>query len=448
MYGLMFRQFVRSRTAILGMSLLLAMGLISIMIGKQFLADQEKTAAQVAEKQLDHIERNVDLHADDLGLLLYYLKFALVNEAHPLAGISIGQRDVNPSVISVNILTLEGQKYNIDLVNPTQLLYGNLDLSFMLIYVFPLIIIAFSYNLRSEEEESGTWRLVQVTSSTPMKFLLMKLSLRALALLSMMLILYGVAIFALSIPLSTELMAFMSISILYLLFWFALSFWIVSMKRNSNFNALSLLSIWLGLVVLLPATLNNYLTNKYPMPEALSTMIQQRDAYHQKWDTEKRPTMEQFYGHYPQYASFGYPAEDGGFSWLWYYAMQDAGDKESREQSKLMIDKILQREKSSKAWGYVIPGLHAQLRFNELAGTGLLNHMDFLEYVEDYHEKTRLYFYPKIFSEETAEVVEWEKFPPEYLEFKEEINWFSSLLPLLLSILLFGGLSFINFKKD
>ena len=447
MYGLMFRQFVRSRTAILGMSLLLMMGLISIMIGKQFLADQEKTSAQVAEKQLGHIERNVELHADDLGLLLYYLKFALVNEAHPLAGISIGQRDVNPSVLSVNILTLEGQKHNIDLVNPSQLLYGNLDLSFILIYVFPLLIIAFSYNLRSEEEETGTWRLVQVTSSQPMKFLLMKLSLRALALLYMMLVLYGVAISTLGIPWSAQLMAFLSISILYLLFWFALSFWIVSLKRNSNFNALSLLSIWLVLVVLLPATLNNYLTNKYPMPEALSTMIQQRDAYHQKWDT-KRPTMEQFYSHYPQFASFGYPAEDGGFSWLWYYAMQDAGDKESREQSKRMLDKILQREKNSRNWAYFVPGMHAQLRFNELAGTGLLNHLDFLEYVEKYHEETRLYFYPKIFSEETAEVVDWEKFPPEYLKFNREIEWLSSLLPLLISILICAIFGFLNFRKD
>ena len=82
--------------------------------------------------------RNIKFHSDDLGLLLYYLKFSLVKEQNPLAALSIGQNDINPSIQSVKILTLEGQKYDTDLVNPTKLLYGNLDLSFILVYIFPL----------------------------------------------------------------------------------------------------------------------------------------------------------------------------------------------------------------------------------------------------------------------------------------------------------------------
>lgn len=446
MYVLMFRQFVRSRTTLLGLGLVLVLGLISIMIGKQFLADQKVAAAQVAEKQLDHIERNVELHADDLGLLLYYLKFSLVNEVSPLSGLAIGQRDLNPSVLSVNILTLEGQRYNTDLVNPTQLLYGNLDLSFILIYVFPLIIIAFSYNLRSEEEETGTWRMVSVTTNSPTKFLLMKLSLRAAAVLVAMLLLYGMATIFLNIPWNTASLAFLFVSMLYMIFWFALSFWIITLKKNSNFNALALLSIWLGLVVLLPATLNNILTNTYPVPEALTTMIKQRDAYHQKWDTDKQPTMDKFYTYYPQFASYGYPPEEG-FSWLWYYAMQHAGDAESREESGMMRDKILQREATSRTWAYAIPSLHAQLIFNQLAGTGLENHLKFLDVVQDYHEQTRLYFYPKIFSEETAHEVDWDQFPPEYLQFEQDLDWGLMLLPLLISILIFSALTYVNTRR-
>lgn len=446
MYGLMFKQFVRSRTTILGLSLILVLGLISIMIGKQFLADQKKTAAQVAQKQMDHIERNVELHGDDLGLLLYYLKFALVNESSPLSGLAIGQRDLNSSVMSVNILTLEGQKYNTDLVNPTQLLYGNLDLSFILIYVFPLIIIAFSYQLRSEEEETGTWRLVSVTTSSPTKFLLMKLSLRGISVLSAMILLYGIASIVLKIPWNAVFLAFISVSMLYIVFWFVLSFWIISLKRNSNFNSLSLLAIWLVLVVLLPATLNNFLINKYPVPEALSTMIKQRDAYHQKWDSNKRETLEKFYASYPLFASYGFPSEEG-FNWLWYYAMQHAGDEESREESGSMRKKILQREETSRTWAYAVPSLHAQLGFNQLACTGLDNHMKFLEFVEEYHEQTRLYFYPKIFSQLTAQKVDWERFPPEYLQFEQDLDWVGLLLPLILTIFIFSTLIYLNTRK-
>lgn len=445
MYALMFKQFLRSRTSRLGLLLLLILGAISIMIGQQFLTKQEQISQQVVEQQLEHIERNIEFHSDDLGLLLYYLKFSLVNEWSPLAALSIGQRDVNPSVLTVNMLTLEGQKYNTDLVNPNQLLYGNLDLSFLFVYVLPLIVIAFTYNLRSEEEESGTWRLVSVMSKSPLTFLLKKLSVRVILLLFLQSLIFFLATSLLEIPWDAGTSAFFLSSILYVTFWFALSFWIVSLKRNSNFNALSLLSIWLVLVILLPAMLNNFVTAKYPVPEAFTTIIKQRDAYHNKWDTEKRPTMEKFYAHYPQFKNYGYPPEEG-FSWLWYYAMQDAGDKESREGSRQMLDKILQREARSKSWAYFFPSLHTQLAFNEFAGTNLHNHLEFLQYAEEFHEGIRLYFYPLIFSEEKADKVDWERFEPEYLSFNQKIDWVSVLLPLLISISLFAGLALVNMR--
>ena len=44
-----------------------------------------------------------------------------------------------------------------------------------------------------------------------------------------------------------------------------------------------------------------------------------------------KTTIEKFYKHYPQFSSFGYPKES--FNWLWYYAMQQMGDDESKAQS-------------------------------------------------------------------------------------------------------------------
>ena len=86
-----------------------------------------------------------------MGLLLYYVKFSLVNKTFPINSLAIGQRDVNPSIQSVTIRGLEGQKYDSELNNPSNLLLGNLDFSFVLIYLFPLLIIAFTYNIVSEE---------------------------------------------------------------------------------------------------------------------------------------------------------------------------------------------------------------------------------------------------------------------------------------------------------
>ena len=441
MYSLMFRQFLRTKTCIIGLSLLLVLGTISLLIGKQFLTEQQEVAQQVAEKQADHIARNVEYHSDDLGLLLYYLEFALINDPSPLAGLSIGQRDINPSVQSVTIRTLEAQKYDTDLLNPVKLLYGNLDFSFILIYVLPLLIIAFTYNLLSEEEESGTWRMIRVMTRSKIKFLLAKLSVRFVLLFTAVSVLFLLAIGLLDIPLEQPLLAFFSVAILYMVFWFALSFWIISLQRNSNFNALTLLSIWLTLMILVPAALNNYLTVNHPIPEALTATIQQRDGYHEKWDTNKEETLEAFYTAYPQYKKYGYPSEDG-FNWLWYYAMQHLGDVESHEQSVAMRDKILKREHISELWSRFVPTMHAQLALNSLAGTGLINHIHFLQETSDFHERTRLYFYPQIFDQAGADAVNWVSFKPEHMTTVTEINWWSTLGSLVIGALVFTGLAF------
>ncbi len=443
----MFKQFLRTNTCKLGLFLVLILGVISISIGKQFLKGQERIGSHVTEKQLEHIQRNVELHSEDIGLLLYYLKFAVISEVSPLAALSIGQKDVNPSVQSVSILTLEGQKYDSDLVNPTKLLFGNLDLSFILLYVFPLLIIAFTFSLKSEEEETGTWRLVRIMSKSRLQFLLAKLSVRVILLLLAMCILFVLAGLILSIPFGMAFLAFFVTGLLYILFWFSLSFWIISLKRNSSFNALALLSIWLTLVVLLPATINNFVVTKYPVPEAFTTNIKQRDGYHQKWDTNKRETMEKFYARYPQFESYGYPPEEG-FNWLWYYAMQYLGDEESSKESEMMRTKILQREQMSRKWGQFIPSIHTQLAFNDLANTSLSNHMYYLQYLNDFHEQTRLYFYPKIFSNVNGKEVDWSQFTPGYFSLSSKVNFRQIFLPLIILILIFFGLSLLNMRRE
>lgn len=447
MYFLMLKQFLRTRTCKLGLLLVLLLGIISIFIGKQFLNKQEKAAIQVAQKQSEHIKRNVKYHSDDIGLLLYYLKFSLINQPNPLSGLAIGQKDVNPNVLSVNILTLEGQKHNTDLVNPNQLLYGNLDLCFIILYVLPLLIIAFNYNLLSEEEETGTWRLVSVLSKSKIGFLLQKLSVRVILLFLVLLLLFVIAGFVMKIPLDASFIIFIITSFLYLLFWFALCFVVISLKQSSNLNALTMLSLWLVLVMLLPAAINNLVANQYPVPEAYTTFIQQRNAYHQKWDTNKRETIEKFYGSYPQFESYGYPPEEG-FNWLWYYAMQNLGDEESHEQSNLMHTKILQRVYVSRIFAKFIPTLHTQLALNDVSGTSLVNHLSFLDYTDNFHQQTRLFFYPKIFSNENANAVDWSKFQPAQFQFENDINGLAILIPLIVTILLLLVLSFVMFRKN
>ncbi|MCA1919441.1 MAG: DUF3526 domain-containing protein [Flavobacterium piscis] len=445
MLALLFKNFIRSKGTKIGLVFLLVICFISLLIGQQFQQKQQNNIKEAALYQKEHIARNAAFHKDEMGLLLYYIKFSLVNATLPVNSLAIGQRDVNPSIQSVTIRGLEGQKYDSELNNPNNLLSGNIDFSFVLIYLFPLLIIAFSYNLVSEEKESGTWKIVATQSQNTFFYILKLFYIRILSLIALLTIVLFIAILFLNIPLNQSLFTFYGLGILYILFWFAISFFIVSLQKNSNFNAVILLTIWLFLIIILPAVINTYIVNKFPIPEALELTVKQRNAYHEKWDMDKKITMDKFYNHYPQFNT--YPLPDKEFSWLWYYAMQQAGDDDSAKQSQELEHKLQQRNKASQLIAQFIPTLHTQLQLNEIAQSDLGNQLLFLKETKLFHEKMRLYFYPKIFDNADVSKENWSKFKVETFHDPSEISFAKAFLPLLFFNLLLIGFGWRNFKR-
>jgi len=210
------------------------------------------------------------------------VKFAFINPSNKLNGISIGQSDLNPSIKRITIKTFEAQKHDTDLINPMNLQSGNLDLSFVLIYLVPLLIIVIVFNVLSEETDTGTWNLVTIQTKSKLRFVINKLWVRFLFVTSISVLLFLSSILILNTSFTVELLLMFTLSVLYIVFWFTLSFFIISFKKSSRFNALTLLTTWLVLLILLPSGINAYVTSKYPVPEALNTAIVQRDGYHTK----------------------------------------------------------------------------------------------------------------------------------------------------------------------
>lgn len=446
MWHLLIKLFLRQRVTLLSFALLLVLGLSSLVIGRQFLNTQERNQHAVAEMQERHIEAQMAYHPDDLGLVLYYLKFAFVNPLNPLAGLAIGQTDLNNNIQHLTILALEGQKYDTDLVNPTKLHVGNLDLSFVLIFLFPLVVIALSFNLWHEEVERGTWRIIKIQGQSSLRFLLSKFTIRVALVLLALLLLYIVAIPALGLDLSVPYLSMVAISVLYVLFWFTLSLLVVSRGWTSSVNAVVLLSLWLGLVVLLPVGINSYVSSKYPLDEALTLTIRQRDEYHKKWDTDKQATMRKFVACYPELSKYTVP--DSGFTWGWYYAMQHMGDLESRHEQEAMLSKVRSREALSHAIADFLPPVKVQLVLNSLAGTDLAAYLDFLEATTDFHEDKRRAFYPAIFEQKPTASIDWQEHNrPVYHKAHETYSLGSVFCSLILTNILFVGLAILGLRR-
>lgn len=446
MIAILFKNFLRSKGLMLGLLILFTSGLISLNFGENFLEKTRQSIRKTADYQQESIERYVKFESDDIGLLLYYLRFGLVNEIPNLAALSIGQRDVNPSIQSVTIRNLEEQKYNTDLMNPMYQLIGNLDFSFVLIYLFPLVIIAFCYNLISEEKEGGTWSLVLSHVLNPMSLLRVKLAIRYASIVLVLFLLLIIAKFYLNIRVDRAFIAFSLASLFYISFWFCLAWLVISFHKYSSQNASMLLISWVMLAIVIPTFINALLVNRYPVPEAFQTVIESRDGYHKKWDEPKEPTIQKFHRLYPQFSQFQHP-EKQEFSWLWYYAMQQMGDEQSAEQSEQLKEKLRKREGVGALLGAFVPTVHTQLTLNSLCLTGLQNQLHFLEKLEAFHEQKRLYFYPKIFTNAPVTQENWKDFSVEYFHDKTASNWLKILLPVIAGSLICLFWAQVNFRK-
>jgi ABC-2 type transport system permease protein len=446
-FKILFLNFIRSKGYVTALVLMLLASCLSLYIGKAFLEQHRQNVHQTAEYQAESIERYVKFHPHEMGLLLYYIKFGIVNEMPALAGLGIGQRDVNPSIVNVNIRNLEEQKYNSELHNPLFQLLGNFDYSFVLIYLFPLLIIAFCYNILSEEKEGGTWKMIQVQAPFPLKVPLIKLLIRMTVVL---LLLLSVLLFAkvyLNLPLDAPFLAYGLVSICYVCFWFGLSWMIVSFQLSGKQNAIALLSFWILLAILVPAYSNEILSLQFTTPESFETLVESRDGYHKKWDVEKEVTLENFHAQYPELKVYRHP--DGQeFSWFWYYAMQHMGDVDAGEHVAALKQKLTQRNYWSRVIGFFMPTIHTQNSLNRLGKADLTNQLHFWEAVEDFHEQNRLHFYPAIFSESPVHEEDWHKWDLVHFEEKSEVAFWELLSPYLILIALTILVSIISLHND
>lgn len=431
------QKFIRNRGLLTGFAIVLLFGIYGIYYGNNIISKQRHNLDAVKTLENNYINTLIEQRPDtSIGHEIYYAFFYSYNYPQPWASFAIGQRDVLNYNIKAKILALEGQIYDNELTNPLSLQVGNLDLSFVFIYLLPLLIIALSFNLISEERENGVWAILRTQRASVLGIIWGKLLVRYLAvILLIVVLLFG----AMLIFQSADWRIFaqiLGITWLYISFWFALLWFINSWGFSSSFNAIMAISIWIVLCVLMPALGNVWINTRTPVPESLETALIQRQAYHEKWDMPKHIVMEQFYQEYPEYRKYKVP-EKIYYHSGWYYAMQYVADKAAKQASQALEAKLLSREQQAICLGYFLPSLGLQQSYNALVNTGLQSQIDYLHSVRKYHQNIREFFYPYIFEEYKTKNVPWDKRPRYQSPIeKAEIPYLSLIFMALFTIVL------------
>jgi ABC-2 type transport system permease protein len=376
-----------------------------------------------------------------------YPRLAIM-QPEALSFLATGQSDMYTHFKSP---TVYGNNFALDyseMVNPVQLLFGNFDLAFVIIYILPLLIIAFTFNVLSKEKELGTLRLLGAQPISVINWLLQKIIIRyfIFTIITSVILLITIAFFSPN--------AFNNISNLfglfllvagYILFWFVTSF-IVNIKINhSSKNALTLIGIWLLIVMVLPATVNQIGNSLYPTPSRLK-MINEIRLIKKENEEKQNEIMSEYLRTHPELAQ-GNDNDKFGF-WHNYFASEKIMEEKTKP---LLAEYDLQLKKQQnliRMFKYVSPAILMQQSLNNIAGTSEKHYNDYKKQVFEFSNTWRDYLVPMLFKKQKFKVQNYKELP--LFTYKNRITnnvWLNLLSILILSITIFVFLGFKDLKR-
>lgn len=319
----------------------------------------------------------------------------------PLAALAIGQSDLLPYYFKISTDARENVVATTEIENPNRLLAGRFDLAFVLIYLYPLLILALTYNMLSAEQEQGTLTLALSQPVSLGALVSGKVLLRALLLIGLVVVFSIAALIAAGASVSApgaalRLFLWLLVVVAYGAFWFCLAMLVASLGRNSTTNATMLASAWLLLVVMMPALFNLAATSFYPVPSRVE-MIQAMRVAQDEANKGGSQALARFYEDHPELAT-GDPTQAMNDFNVVRIAVNDEMERRVRPVVSRYERQITSQQRVVDGLRFLSPAILMQNALNDIAGTGTERHRDYLGQVDAFHRHWREYFVPMIFA--------------------------------------------------
>ncbi len=295
-----------------------------------------------------------------------------------------------------------------EMSSPIQLLFGSFDLVFVVVYLLPLIIIAFSYNILSEERERGSLRLLAAQPISIRLWVLQKLSVRFLWMVLIVLLVTAVVFLLNKINSWDGFITFVAACSVYMLFWFTMSFMVNIVIGKSAQNAFALLGFWIVLVLLIPSAINQLSDTLYPIPPRSQLVNEVREL---KAEATKKQDeiLDNFLRDHPEYVS-----QDGEQSYSFWHNYI-ASQKLVKEQLQPLLsdyeDNLALRHQWVNKWQWFSPAILVQQTLIERAGTSKADYENYWQQVSQFDQEWKTYFMPLLYNNQNFTVSHFHQLP-------------------------------------
>lgn len=356
----------------------------------------------------------------------------------PLVAMAVGQRDLVPQAVRItsSVELAADRETETPMIGPTRLATGPFDPAFLFVFLFPLVVIALSYELLTGERERGTLAMLLSQPVTQRQLVLGKAGARTLllVLVTVAFTLLGLVFAGAELRSATAWLhvgLFTLIIASWVLFWFAAAVLVNANGRSSSANALSLVGLWLLLVVVVPGLVQVAVDTVHPPPSRVELLHEVREA-----TREAEQQLAGVQGRHdvdrttPDFAKR-------------VTAMQKQLGAKIQPLLADMRARQAERQTLTSSLEYLSPAIVVQLAIEDIAGSGNLRHNRFELQVDDFHADYREFFFSRIDLEQSLGAKDLQEVPE--FEFVEEAaselalrSVFGSLWLLALSLGLVG----------
>ncbi len=389
----------RDRSLLIWILVLLSLSSLSVWFGLAEVNDQKATIEDLIEA--DRQDRLAEASKlKDWGSAAYYSFHLTYDPPSKFAFAAMGQRDLQPWKHRIRMLALEGQIYERDADNPVLALVGRFDFAFLAAFIVPLVLIMLLYDLRVSERAGGRQDLLEATCGNASSLWRARAGVRTVAVFVSVITPLFIAGMITGSSLVSLLWAAL-IVFAHTALWAWLSYTIAAWRRPGTVILMSLLSIWLVMSVIFPASARALIDRVVPTPTGAEILLMQRETVNDAWDLPREETMTPFFDRHPDWIDYT-PAEDG-FEWPWYYAFQQVGDQRTEPITNAYREGRMRRERFAAAASLLSPPSLLERSLQTLAKTDFNAAMAYEARVRQFHAQLRDFYYPKFYRNEPFE---------------------------------------------
>jgi ABC-2 type transport system permease protein len=169
-----------------------------------------------------------------------------------------------------------------ELSNPERLVNGNIDFSFLVIFLLPVLLIILTYNIKGLEDDFRFDKLITIQFGAIKKWIFIRF------LFYIFLLIFTVVFFIITVSVInnslvtdfSQVKSLILLSSLYIIFFATIFYFIAVYSYGSSAIAFKMISAWLLLCVLIPGSVHQFASMKYPVNYMTDYLdVNRKEAY-------------------------------------------------------------------------------------------------------------------------------------------------------------------------